>query len=126
MSERNLKLLKGNETGFGLLIEYDGYINPNDEKNKEVLEKIKNDRTPENYGKTEFPLELYAVFLALLLENYYIGIEKIRKAFGIQMYILEPYLNVFWCQKFVPLIAGFLPEYYRIAESFDYYHPSES
>jgi hypothetical protein len=61
MSERNLKLLKGNETGFGLLIEYDGYINPNDEKNKEVLEKIKNDRTPENYGKTEFPLELYVI-----------------------------------------------------------------
>lgn len=61
MSERNLNLLKGNETGFGLLIEYDGYINPNDEKNKEVLEKIKNDRTPENYGKTEFPLELYVI-----------------------------------------------------------------
>ena len=61
MSEQNLKLLKGNETGFGLLIEYDGYINPNDEKNKEVLEKIKNNRTPENYGKTEFPLELYVI-----------------------------------------------------------------
>lgn len=61
MSEKGVRVLKGNETGFGMLIEYDGYINPKDENNKIVLDKLKVTKTPDDYGKTEFPLELYVI-----------------------------------------------------------------
>jgi len=70
----NLKILKRNENGFGLLIESDaGYIDPTDKRNKEVIKEAfttigKID--PANYGKTTFPLELYVILQKSDIKNF--------------------------------------------------------
>ncbi len=72
MSE-DIKTLKRNESGFGILIESDaGYIDPKDKRNKDVIKEVfsKIGKTnPENYGKTVFPLELHVVLQKSDREN---------------------------------------------------------
>lgn len=52
----NFKILSPNETGKGILIEYDaGYVNPNEEKNLGVLKESK------NFLDHSKPFEFYAV-----------------------------------------------------------------